>query len=238
MLWRYPEPRVLTFVRITPVPFNTTEDPEISTADLGDVLQVPSGLGCQHAPHSDGPMSCLVVLFWRLLLSVRLGVRSTHSRSSLFNINSSGEEKSSQESKNWAVCHCNSLRMHDENFHTLCVIAWQRPPPSFQTCKTCFDICRSHPECSGVNIQVSSTVDSVIWQVSAATECARPQWGTEHSTFPSITHPPPLLPLLHFPVYHPPRQLGSHLTFLNPFFQIRFFFMPLFYFTSHLDSEL
>ncbi|KAK7930669.1 hypothetical protein WMY93_007064 [Mugilogobius chulae] len=41
MLWRYPEPRVLTFVRITPVPFNTTEDPEISTADLGDVLQVP-----------------------------------------------------------------------------------------------------------------------------------------------------------------------------------------------------
>lgn len=40
MLWRYPEPRVLTFVRITPVPFNTTEDPEISTADLGDVLQV------------------------------------------------------------------------------------------------------------------------------------------------------------------------------------------------------
>ncbi|XP_028325510.1 vacuolar protein sorting-associated protein 13B isoform X2 [Gouania willdenowi] len=41
MLWRYPEARVLTFVRITPVPFNTTEDPEISTADLGDVLQVP-----------------------------------------------------------------------------------------------------------------------------------------------------------------------------------------------------
>ncbi|KAM9723999.1 intermembrane lipid transfer protein VPS13B isoform 3-T3 [Menidia menidia] len=41
MLWRYPEPRVLAFVRITPVPFNTTEDPEISTADLGDVLQVP-----------------------------------------------------------------------------------------------------------------------------------------------------------------------------------------------------
>lgn len=40
MLWRYPEPRVLTFVRITPVPFNTTEDPDISTADLGDVLQV------------------------------------------------------------------------------------------------------------------------------------------------------------------------------------------------------
>lgn len=40
MLWRYPEPRVLTFVRITPVPFNTTEDPEISTADLGDALQV------------------------------------------------------------------------------------------------------------------------------------------------------------------------------------------------------
>nr|XP_015804809.2 intermembrane lipid transfer protein VPS13B isoform X1 [Nothobranchius furzeri] len=44
MLWRYPEPRVLTFVRITPVPFNTTEDPEISTADLGDVLQVPCSL--------------------------------------------------------------------------------------------------------------------------------------------------------------------------------------------------
>nr|XP_019946668.1 PREDICTED: vacuolar protein sorting-associated protein 13B [Paralichthys olivaceus] len=44
MLWRYPEPRVLTFVRITPVPFNTTEDPEISTADLGDALQVPSSL--------------------------------------------------------------------------------------------------------------------------------------------------------------------------------------------------
>lgn len=40
MMWRYPEPRVLTFVRITPVPFNTTEDPDISTADLGDVLQV------------------------------------------------------------------------------------------------------------------------------------------------------------------------------------------------------
>ncbi|KAK2844124.1 hypothetical protein Q5P01_010783 [Channa striata] len=44
MLWRYPEPRVLTFVRITPVPFNTTEDPEISTADLGGVLQVPCSL--------------------------------------------------------------------------------------------------------------------------------------------------------------------------------------------------
>uniref|UniRef100_UPI0037E89457 intermembrane lipid transfer protein VPS13B-like isoform X1 n=1 Tax=Semicossyphus pulcher TaxID=241346 RepID=UPI0037E89457 len=44
MLWRYPEPRVLTFVRITPVPFNTTEDPEISTADLGDILQVPCSL--------------------------------------------------------------------------------------------------------------------------------------------------------------------------------------------------
>ncbi|XP_078109917.1 intermembrane lipid transfer protein VPS13B isoform X3 [Sander vitreus] len=44
MLWRYPEPRVLTFVRITPVPFNTTEDPEISTADLGDALQVPCSL--------------------------------------------------------------------------------------------------------------------------------------------------------------------------------------------------
>ncbi|XP_024861021.1 vacuolar protein sorting-associated protein 13B isoform X2 [Kryptolebias marmoratus] len=44
MLWRYPEPRVLIFVRITPVPFNTTEDPEISTADLGDVLQVPCSL--------------------------------------------------------------------------------------------------------------------------------------------------------------------------------------------------
>lgn len=42
MLWRYPEPRVLTLVRITPVPFNTTEDPDISTADLGDVLQVGS----------------------------------------------------------------------------------------------------------------------------------------------------------------------------------------------------
>nr|XP_061789029.1 intermembrane lipid transfer protein VPS13B-like [Nerophis lumbriciformis] len=44
MLWRYPEPRVLTFIRITPVPFNTTEDPEISTADLGDALQVPCSL--------------------------------------------------------------------------------------------------------------------------------------------------------------------------------------------------
>ncbi|KAK6325959.1 hypothetical protein J4Q44_G00016030 [Coregonus suidteri] len=44
MLWRYPESRVLTFVRITPVPFNTTEDPEISTADLGDRLQVPCSL--------------------------------------------------------------------------------------------------------------------------------------------------------------------------------------------------
>jgi len=40
MLWRYPEPRVLTYVRITPVPFNTTDDPEISTADLSDLLQV------------------------------------------------------------------------------------------------------------------------------------------------------------------------------------------------------
>ncbi|XP_075922652.1 intermembrane lipid transfer protein VPS13B isoform X4 [Petromyzon marinus] len=44
MLWRYPEPRVLTRVRIAPVPFNTTEDPDISTADLGDVLQVPCSL--------------------------------------------------------------------------------------------------------------------------------------------------------------------------------------------------
>lgn len=40
MLWRYPEPRIITFLRITPVPFNTTDDPDISTADLGDVLQV------------------------------------------------------------------------------------------------------------------------------------------------------------------------------------------------------
>ncbi|XP_063246355.1 intermembrane lipid transfer protein VPS13B isoform X3 [Prinia subflava] len=44
MLWRYPEPRVLTLVRINPVPFNTTEDPDISTADLGDVLQIPCSL--------------------------------------------------------------------------------------------------------------------------------------------------------------------------------------------------
>nr|XP_014343547.1 PREDICTED: vacuolar protein sorting-associated protein 13B [Latimeria chalumnae] len=44
MLWRYPEPRVLSLVRINPVPFNTTEDPDISTADLGDVLQVPCSL--------------------------------------------------------------------------------------------------------------------------------------------------------------------------------------------------
>uniref|UniRef100_A0AAV2MBD8 VPS13-like middle region domain-containing protein n=1 Tax=Knipowitschia caucasica TaxID=637954 RepID=A0AAV2MBD8_KNICA len=44
MMWRYPEPRVLTFVRITPVPFNTTEDPEISTADLGDILKLPCSL--------------------------------------------------------------------------------------------------------------------------------------------------------------------------------------------------
>ncbi|XP_055478364.1 intermembrane lipid transfer protein VPS13B [Psammomys obesus] len=44
MLWRYPEPRVLTLVRITPVPFNTTEDPDISTTDLSDVLQVPCSL--------------------------------------------------------------------------------------------------------------------------------------------------------------------------------------------------
>ncbi|XP_016053963.1 PREDICTED: vacuolar protein sorting-associated protein 13B isoform X2 [Miniopterus natalensis] len=44
MLWRYPEPRVLTLVRITPVPFDTTEDPDISTADLGDMLQIPCSL--------------------------------------------------------------------------------------------------------------------------------------------------------------------------------------------------
>lgn len=44
MLWRYPEPRVITFLRITPVPFNTTDDPDISTADLGDVLQVSAAL--------------------------------------------------------------------------------------------------------------------------------------------------------------------------------------------------
>ncbi|KAI7806135.1 putative vacuolar protein sorting-associated protein 13B-like [Triplophysa rosa] len=44
MLWRYPEPRIITFLRITPVPFNTTDDPDISTADLGDVLQVPCSL--------------------------------------------------------------------------------------------------------------------------------------------------------------------------------------------------
>ncbi|XP_062915876.1 intermembrane lipid transfer protein VPS13B-like isoform X2 [Mobula hypostoma] len=44
MMWRYPEPRALTLVRINPVPFNTTEDPDISTADLGDVLQVPCSL--------------------------------------------------------------------------------------------------------------------------------------------------------------------------------------------------
>uniref|UniRef100_A0A4W3GSR1 Vacuolar protein sorting 13 homolog B n=1 Tax=Callorhinchus milii TaxID=7868 RepID=A0A4W3GSR1_CALMI len=44
MMWRYPEPRALSLVRINPVPFNTTEDPDISTADLGDVLQVPCSL--------------------------------------------------------------------------------------------------------------------------------------------------------------------------------------------------
>ncbi|XP_069778608.1 intermembrane lipid transfer protein VPS13B-like isoform X4 [Narcine bancroftii] len=44
MMWRYPEPRALTLVRINPVPFNTTEDPDISTADLGDVLQIPCSL--------------------------------------------------------------------------------------------------------------------------------------------------------------------------------------------------
>ncbi|XP_061675041.1 intermembrane lipid transfer protein VPS13B-like isoform X4 [Syngnathoides biaculeatus] len=44
MLWRYPEPRVLTFIRITPVPFNTIEDPEICMADLGDALKVPCSL--------------------------------------------------------------------------------------------------------------------------------------------------------------------------------------------------
>ncbi|XP_036904161.1 vacuolar protein sorting-associated protein 13B isoform X2 [Sturnira hondurensis] len=44
MLWRYPEQRVLSLVRITPVPFNTTEDPDISTADLGDMLQIPCSL--------------------------------------------------------------------------------------------------------------------------------------------------------------------------------------------------
>lgn len=111
------------------------------------------------------------------------------------------------------------------------------PPPSFQTCNTCSDICRSHPEGSGVNIQVSSTVDSVIWQVSAATECARPLWGTEHSTFPSITHPPPLHPLLHFPVYHPPRQLSSHLTLRRPLFPeiCILFLISMCYFTPHMQ---
>ncbi|XP_068017257.1 intermembrane lipid transfer protein VPS13B isoform X4 [Melanerpes formicivorus] len=44
MMWRYSEPRVLTLVRINPVPFNTTEDPDISTVDLGDVLQIPCSL--------------------------------------------------------------------------------------------------------------------------------------------------------------------------------------------------
>uniref|UniRef100_A0A8C4PXQ0 VPS13-like middle region domain-containing protein n=1 Tax=Eptatretus burgeri TaxID=7764 RepID=A0A8C4PXQ0_EPTBU len=44
MLWRYTEPRMLTYVHIAPVPFNTTEDLELSTADLGDVLQVPCSL--------------------------------------------------------------------------------------------------------------------------------------------------------------------------------------------------
>lgn len=48
MLWRYPEPRVLTLVHITPVPFNTTEDPDISTADLGDMLQVWNGSSFQN----------------------------------------------------------------------------------------------------------------------------------------------------------------------------------------------
>ncbi|MGH0156053.1 UNVERIFIED_CONTAM: hypothetical protein FKN15_048780 [Acipenser sinensis] len=51
MLWRYPEPKVLTFVRITPVPFNTTEDPDISTADLGDVIQ------CCIIPHHGPDLS-------------------------------------------------------------------------------------------------------------------------------------------------------------------------------------
>ncbi|KAI9537313.1 hypothetical protein NQZ68_026443 [Dissostichus eleginoides] len=93
MLWRYPEPRVLTFVRINPVPFNTTEDPEISTADLGDALQTPA------------------------------------------------------------------------------------VPP---TCNTRSDSCGSHLACSGVNSQVFLTPDEVIiWQTSAATESAGPQWGMD-----------------------------------------------------------
>ncbi|XP_015213385.2 intermembrane lipid transfer protein VPS13B isoform X1 [Lepisosteus oculatus] len=63
MLWRYPEPRVLTFVRITPVPFNTTDDPDISTADLGDVLQVPCSLEywdelqCSFVPYREFSLS-------------------------------------------------------------------------------------------------------------------------------------------------------------------------------------
>lgn len=77
MLWRYPEPRILTFVRITPVPFNTTEDPEISTADLGDVLQVLSVIS-QHAAQLNRPICCLGVLSCGLLVRVRLGIRSTH----------------------------------------------------------------------------------------------------------------------------------------------------------------
>ncbi|TRY83307.1 hypothetical protein DNTS_006035 [Danionella cerebrum] len=44
MLWRYTQSRIITHLRITPVPFNTCDDLEITTADLGDMLQVPCSL--------------------------------------------------------------------------------------------------------------------------------------------------------------------------------------------------
>lgn len=64
MMWRYPEPRILTFVRITPVPFNTTEDPEISTADLGDVLQVSTIVPASNAL---GAVSTFILLLTQMV---------------------------------------------------------------------------------------------------------------------------------------------------------------------------
>lgn len=95
--------------------------------------------------------------------------------------------------------------MSHENFHILCVIEWQRPPLSFQTCNTW----SSHLQKSSSILWCEEPgvfMHFVIWQVVAATESTGAQWGTEHPTHPPITHPPPFYPPPYFPAYHSPRQ--------------------------------
>ncbi|XP_032375136.1 vacuolar protein sorting-associated protein 13B isoform X2 [Etheostoma spectabile] len=119
MLWRYPEPRVLTFVRITPVPFNTTEDPEISTADLGDALQVPCSLEywdeLQQAfvPYREFSLSessaCQLQLPSLSLTDQQKELMASDLWRIVLNKNGEGEEEQSSDSESGSQLPCDQL---------------------------------------------------------------------------------------------------------------------------------